>query len=160
MKKQRRKRLRAGTAHEYPSREMSSETSNSNTNNAGKNGFSLAKIIVALLGLGALACVVASAFYGWQEPLHGSILLAVGVVVALVIFVLGIIFHIVRVAFRLALISIFVAVVVAIAGVATVLLNKNFENRCVVAWEKITKMSDTVERRIEAVEDRFENAAD
>jgi len=30
----------------------------------------------------------------------------------------------------------------------------------VVAWKKITKMPDTVERRIEAVEDRFENAAD
>lgn len=138
---------------------MSQETNNSSTHRPTKRAFSAKRIIASALGFAALACVVTAAVFGWHDPLVGAILLAIGVVAAVVVFFLGL-FLLSSIARRLAELAIFAAVLVAVAGVAAVLFNKNFEDRCVAIWEKITQMSETVERRIERVEDRFESVAD
>ena len=51
------------------------------------------------------------------------------------------------------ILSIFCA---AAAGTLALFSDKTFEDRCVAAWEKITRASDDAERRIEELENRFD----
>ena len=78
-----------------------------------------------------------------------------GVVISVVAFLLGLIFrsHVAR---RLGIVAVVAALIVAAAGTLALFSDKTFEDRCVAAWEKITRASDDAERRIEELENRFD----
>lgn len=110
----------------------------------------------ALLGIAALAAVVCSAVFGHADPLAGAILLASGVLAALVAVILGIFLRSPR-ARRFGCLAAGAAVLVTLAGTVVLFSDKNFENRCVDAWKTLVNLSDDVERRVERLEDRFDD---
>ena len=91
------------------------------------------RVVPAALGFLAVAAVVIAALRGYGDPLFGAAALAIGVVIAVV-----------------------AALLVAAAGTLALFSDKTFEDRCVAAWEKITRASDDAERRIEELENRFD----
>lgn len=113
------------------------------------------RIVPAALGFLAVAAVVIAALRGYGDPLFGAAALALGVVIAVVAFLLGLIFrsHVAR---RLGIVAVVAALIVAAAGTLALFSDKTFEDRCVAAWEKITRASDDAERRIEELENRFD----
>lgn len=138
---------------------MSEQNTEENGAGSAKKSGAATRFAVSTLGFAALACVVASAFYGWREPFCGAVLFAAGIVAAVLAFLLGIVFRSPQ-ARRFAALGILAAIIVAAIGGIALLFDKDFEDRCVAAWEKIVSVSDDVERRVERVEDRFESVSD
>ncbi len=114
------------------------------------------RVFPALIGLAALASVVCSAVFGYDDPFTGAILLASGVLAALVAVILGIFLRSPR-ARRFGCLAAGAAVLVTLAGTVVLFSDKNFENRCVDAWKTLVNLSDDVERQVERLEDRFDD---
>lgn len=109
-----------------------------------------------LLGVIVSADILASAVFGFFDPFLGAVMLAGGLIFAVILFVFGLIQGscILR---RFSYLSVGLAIVVSLAAIATLFVNKGFEDRCVNAWKNITEASEKIERRVDHLEDRFDN---
>ena len=115
----------------------------------------LNRLTAAIFGIGALASVACSAIFGYNNPFLGCVLLAACVLVSILAFIFGVC---VESAFarKLSYLSVGLAVLVTFAALALLFFDKNFENRCVDAWQNLTQKTERIERRLEQLEDRFD----
>lgn len=109
-----------------------------------------------LLGVIVSGDIIASAILGFFNPFLGAIMLAGGVIFAVILFIIGLIQGscILR---RFSYLSVGLAIVVSLTAIATLFVNKGFEDRCVNAWRDVTAASEQLERRVDHLEDRFDN---
>lgn len=143
--------MRAKTRGEYPFFSMSNEekTSSGKPNPRSRGA-------AAILGAAAIAAGAAAAFFGFSDPLTGAFLLGVCIFLAVLALIGGIVFRSPQ-ARRFSLIALGLAVLVTLAGTLSLLSNKNFEDRCVEAWKKISSGAADFERHLDRLEDRFDN---
>lgn len=115
----------------------------------------LNRLIAPIFGLGALVSVACSAIFGYNDPFLGCVLLGICVLVSIVAFIFGLCVKS-AIARRLSYFSVGLAVLVTFTALALLFFDKNFENRCVDAWQNLTQKTERIERRLEQLEDRFD----
>ena len=115
-----------------------------------------ARFTASLIGFGAIIDIFAAAIFGYASPFTGAVLLAAGVIAAIIAFVGGCVSSS-PFARRCSYIAVGLAVLVMLAGTAALFVDKGFEDRCVEDWRELSQKSDRIERRLERLENRFDN---
>lgn len=126
-------------------------------NNEEKNtNPSALRFIAAIFGIGSVIDAACAAIFGYESPLLGVFFLGSSIIVALVALVLGIISKS-ALARRFSYVAVGIAVILTLVGIVALFVDKNFEDRCVEDWREFSKKTDAIERRIDRLEDRFDN---
>lgn len=126
-------------------------------NSQKKHNFSPARTFFAgVFGVSAILCILTSGAFGYFSPISGVLLFAVGILEAVIFLFCGIVCRSTLLR-RFSYITILTGILVVIAGAATLFIDQKFEDRCVEDWQNLLNTSEKIEKRLDTLEDRFDN---
>lgn len=133
-----------------------SGTMDNEEGNAKNSAFrSGGKVIAVIFGLIAIGAVFFAGFQGYNSPLFGAGLLVLGIAGALCAFIFGAVFGS-AMARRFSYFAVVFSILITFAGIIALLFDKGFEDRCVRDWQRLSQETESLERRLEDLEDRFD----